>query len=139
MKIRKLILHQVFIEWLPGTCSLLKESHEKQKKKWDSYFWGVGLLLFGWDSYFFIKGESRTPTFNIIVRTLTFFHHKLTTALLESAGENDRKIFHDQSPRKNVADIVVNVENVVNVAGVEPATSWSPVGEPPTEPPRPAI
>ena len=36
---------------LAGTCSLLKESHEK-KKKWDSYFWGVGLLLFGWDSYF---------------------------------------------------------------------------------------
>ena len=39
---------------LAGTCSLLKESHEKIKKikKWDSYFWGVGLLLFGWDSYF---------------------------------------------------------------------------------------
>ena len=38
---------------LAGTCSLLKESHEKKKKKkWDSYFWGVGLLLFGWDSYF---------------------------------------------------------------------------------------
>ena len=36
---------------LAGTCSLLKESHEK-KKKWDSYFWGVGLLLFGWDFYF---------------------------------------------------------------------------------------
>ena len=35
---------------LPGTCSLSKESHEK--KKWDSYFGGVGLLLFGWDSYF---------------------------------------------------------------------------------------
>ena len=40
---------------LAGTCSLLKKSHEKKKKKkkkWDSYFWGVGLLLFGWDSYF---------------------------------------------------------------------------------------
>ena len=36
---------------LAGTCSLLKESHEK-KKNWDSYFGGVGLLLFGWDSYF---------------------------------------------------------------------------------------
>ena len=52
---------------LAGTCSLLKESHEKKKKKkkkkkkWDSYFWGVGLLLFGWDSYFFIKRESRLP------------------------------------------------------------------------------
>ena len=34
---------------LPGTCSLLKESHEN---KWDSYFRGVGLLLFGWESYF---------------------------------------------------------------------------------------
>ena len=52
---------------LPGTCSLLKESHEN---KWDSYFGGVGLLLFGWDSYFFLKRESRTPNFKILVRTL---------------------------------------------------------------------
>ena len=35
---------------LPWTCSLLKKSHEKEK--WDSYFWEVGLILFGWDSYF---------------------------------------------------------------------------------------
>ena len=35
---------------LLGTCSLLKETPEK--KKWDSYFLEVGLLLFGWDSYF---------------------------------------------------------------------------------------
>ena len=35
---------------LAGTCSLLKESHEK--KKMGLLFLGVGLLLFGWDSYF---------------------------------------------------------------------------------------
>ena len=56
VKIRKLIRHPVLTMKLAGTCSLLKESHEKKKKKkkkkWDSYFWGVGLLLFGWDSYF---------------------------------------------------------------------------------------
>ena len=52
------------------TCSISKESHKKKKKKWDSYFGGVGLLLFGWDSYFFTKRESRTPTFKILVRTL---------------------------------------------------------------------
>ena len=32
----------------------------------------------------------------------TFFRQKLTTAFLESA---EGKIFHDQSPRKNVADL----------------------------------
>ena len=50
----------------------------------------------------------------------TFFHQKLITALLKSADGREwpYKIFHDQSPRKNVAD----------PAGVEPATSWSPVG-----------
>ena len=37
---------------LPGTCSLLKESHEKKKKKWDSYFWGSGTPIFGWEFYF---------------------------------------------------------------------------------------
>ena len=43
---------------LPGTYSLLKESHEKKKKKKKKkkngtpIFGGVGLLLFGWDSYF---------------------------------------------------------------------------------------
>ena len=44
---------------LPGTCSISKESHKKKKKKkeWDSYFGGVGLLLFGWDSYFLQKGS----------------------------------------------------------------------------------
>ena len=50
---------------LLGTCSLSKESHKKKKKKerkkekrkWDSYFGGVGLLLFGWDSYFLQKGS----------------------------------------------------------------------------------
>ena len=37
----------------------------------------------------------------------TVFRQKLITALLESAGENDhKKIFHDQSPQKNVADLV---------------------------------
>ena len=46
---------------LLGTCSPSKERHEKKKKKkkkkWDSYFGGVGLLLFGWDSYFLQKGS----------------------------------------------------------------------------------
>ena len=41
---------------LLGTCSLLKETPEKNGTpifwEWDSYFLGVGLLLFGWDSYF---------------------------------------------------------------------------------------
>ena len=51
---------------LSGTCSLSKENevtggHAQyqrrviKKKKWDSYFGGVGLLLFGWDSYFLQK------------------------------------------------------------------------------------
>ena len=44
----------------------------------------------------------------------TTFPQKLTTAHLESP----QKIFHDQSPQKNGADL----------AGVEPATSLSPVG-----------
>ena len=39
-----------------------REKNEK-KKKWDSYFGGVGLLLF-------TKRESQTPTFKILVRTL---------------------------------------------------------------------
>ena len=42
---------------LLGTCSLSKESCEKKKKKWDSCFGGVGLLLFGWDSYFLQRGS----------------------------------------------------------------------------------
>ena len=40
------------------------------------------------------------------LRISTFFRQKLTTALLESAEGTEwpLKIFHDQSPRKNVAD-----------------------------------
>ena len=53
---------------LPWTCSLLKESHEKEK--WDSCFWGVGLKPFLLGLLLFIKEESRTPTFKILVRTL---------------------------------------------------------------------
>ena len=50
----------------------------------------------------------------------TFFHQKLTTALLEPAeeGEWPWKYFMIKSPHKNVADL----------AGVKPATSWSSVG-----------
>ena len=55
---------------LPGTCSLSKENEVtgnmltikgvmKKKKKWDSYFGGVGLLLFGRNSYFLQKGSPR--------------------------------------------------------------------------------
>ena len=49
-----------------------------------------------------------------------FFHQKLQlTFLNQLKGENDlRKYFMIKSPRKNVA----------NPAGVERATSWSPVG-----------
>ena len=57
---------------LAGTCSLLKESHEKKKKKKR-----MGLLFLGsvtptfWLGLLrFIKRESRTPTFKILVRTL---------------------------------------------------------------------
>ena len=47
-------------------------------------------------------------------------HQTLTTALLDTAEGRAwrKKIFHDQSPWKNVADL----------AGVKPATSWSPDG-----------
>ena len=49
---------------LLGTCSLSKESWEKKKKKNGTpILGGMGLLLF-------IKRESRTPTFKILVRTL---------------------------------------------------------------------
>ena len=74
MKIRKLILHQVFIERSKRrTCSLLKESHKKKKKKKKGgggggtpAFW-LGLLLF-------IKRESQTPTFKTLVRTLQYMY-----------------------------------------------------------------
>ena len=64
---------------LAGTCSLLKESHEKKKKKngtpifgeWDSYFLGSGTPTFWLVLLLFIKRESRTPTFKILVRTLS--------------------------------------------------------------------
>ena len=45
------------LSYREGTCLLSKESHEKKKKDGDSYFGGVGLLLFGWDSYFLQKGS----------------------------------------------------------------------------------
>ena len=49
---------------------------KKKKKKWDSYFWGVGLLLF-------IKRESQTPTFKILVRTL---HEMLALSVIGDLG-----------------------------------------------------
>ena len=55
VKIRKLILHQVFIEWVTGDMLTIKG--ESWRKKDGTYFWGVGLLLFGWDSYFLYKGS----------------------------------------------------------------------------------
>ena len=56
----------------------------------------------------------------------TFFRQKLTTALLEWKGENDRrKYFIIKSPRKNVADLG---GVCVCVGGIEPITSWSLVG-----------
>ena len=49
----------------------------------------------------------------------TFFRQKLTTALLEWKGENDhRKYFM----------INLHERMLLTSAGVEPATSWSPVG-----------
>ena len=85
VKIRKLILHQVFIEWsyqghahyqrrmkLLGTCSISKESHKK-KKKMGLLFWGSGTPTFWLGLLLFTKRESRTPTFKILVRTLYMY------------------------------------------------------------------
>ena len=60
----------------------------------------------------------------------TFFRQKLTTALLESAEGREwpQKIFHDQSPRKNVADLGGGWTRNLLVS------SWTTH---PTEPPRP--
>ena len=57
---------------LPGTCSLLKESHEKKKKKkkMGLLFLGSGTPTFWLGLLLFIKRESQTPTFKILVRTL---------------------------------------------------------------------
>ena len=57
---------------LAGTCSLLKESHEKKKKKkkMGLLFLGSGTPTFWLGLLLFIKRESRTPTFKILVRTL---------------------------------------------------------------------
>ena len=54
---------------LAGTCSLLKESHEKKKKK-GLLFLGSGTPTFWLGLLLCIKRESRTPTFKILVRTL---------------------------------------------------------------------
>ena len=61
----------------------------------------------------------------------TFFRQKLTTALLESAEGREwpYKIFHDQSPRKNVADLGGGWTRDLLVSS---RTAH------PTEPPRPA-
>ena len=40
------------------------------KKKWDSYFLGSGTPTFWLGLIIFMKGESWTPTFKILVRTL---------------------------------------------------------------------
>ena len=40
------------------------------KKRWDSYFWGSGTPTFWLGLLLFIKRESWTPTFKILVRTL---------------------------------------------------------------------
>ena len=53
---------------LQGICSLLKESHEK--KKMGLLFLGNGTPTFWLGLLHFIKGESQTPTFKILVRTL---------------------------------------------------------------------
>ena len=84
---------------LAGTCSPLKESHEKKKKKKK-----IGLLFLGsrtptfWlGLLLFIKRESRTPTFKILVRTLSdmivlsfFFNsnmQKMIKSIVKSHGE----------------------------------------------------
>ena len=57
---------------LAGTCSLLKESHEKKKKKkMGLLFLGSGTPTFWLGLLLFIKRESQTPTFKILVRTLS--------------------------------------------------------------------
>ena len=55
------------------------------KKKWDSYFWGSGTPTFWLGLQLFIKRESRTPTFKILVRTLDiflFFHENIGISFL---------------------------------------------------------
>ena len=69
VKIRKLILHQVFIEW-----SYRGHAHYQRrvmKKKMGLLFWGSGTLTFWLGVLLFIKRESQTPTFKIQVRTLS--------------------------------------------------------------------
>ena len=72
MKIRKLTRHPVINRMkLAGTCSLLKECHEKKKiKKNGTPILGSGTPTFWLGLLLFIKRESRTPTFKILVRTL---------------------------------------------------------------------
>ena len=56
---------------IPGTCSLSKESHKKKKKKkMGLLLWGSGTPTFWLGLLLFIKKESQTPTFKILVRTL---------------------------------------------------------------------
>ena len=55
---------------LPGTCSLSKESHEREKKKMGLLFCGSGTPTFWLGLLLFTKRESRTPTFKILERTL---------------------------------------------------------------------
>ena len=57
---------------LTGTCSLLKEGHEskKKKKKKGLPFLGSGTPNFWLGLLLLIKGESGTPTFKILVKTL---------------------------------------------------------------------
>ena len=58
---------------LPG--KLLKESHEKKnKKKTGLLFLGSGTPTFWLGLLHFIKGESGTPTYKILVRTLDIYY-----------------------------------------------------------------
>ena len=59
---------------LPETCSLSKESHEK---KMGLVFWGSGTPTFWLGLLLFIKRESGTPTFKILVRTLRWFRPRV--------------------------------------------------------------
>ena len=62
---------------LPGTCSVLKESHDI--KDGTPFYW-LGRPLF-------IKGESPTPTFKILVRTVMGLE-LLSTRLVSSGKQS---------------------------------------------------
>ena len=85
-----------------------------------------------WSVYLTTRLLGRLSPLSGLPVLCTFFRQKLTTALLESAEGREwpQKIFHDQSPRKNVADLGGGWTRDLLVSS---RTAH------PNEPPRPAI